>query len=187
MNDLRDDRVLGLGDLAAGVRYRIRNKAVIVSLQGRIELPGGYNGDRLDYALGSGEVNLEGRLQLGGSLGIGRSNYWATEGGYRVRGGVFKDDWVYSAAIGVELLTRVWGRVGFSGVENRGESIRSGAADGAGLEDDPTRTASYTSAGAALTLVVTPRMSIETGLSGELAGENTFRGMGWDLTLEFRR
>ncbi|MCA9727507.1 MAG: hypothetical protein KC729_07475, partial [Candidatus Eisenbacteria bacterium] len=48
----RDDKVSGLGDVRLGLRKKLPTKSLVAALQGRVEIPGGYDPDRTDYALG---------------------------------------------------------------------------------------------------------------------------------------
>ncbi len=179
-----DDSVFGPGDLSFGVRRALWRSPIVAAVQAVAEVPAGYNGDRQDYALGGGEPNFDVRGQLGGSL-IVMPSWWNLEAGYRFRGGHFSDDAVYGAALGVELLDRFWARVGFSGVENLKKGSTTTIVDGV-VVGDPTKSASYFSIGTALTYQVTQKVNLEVGLSGELAGENTFAGQGIDLSFEIR-
>lgn len=183
VNDVGDDRVVGLGDAGLGVRYRFRTRPVITSVQARLEVPGGYERDRVDYALGSGDTNGEVLLQFGGILRAQRSNYWTVDLGYRFRGGPMDDDLVYAGAFGLQLKNKLWGRVGASGVSNTGDAVMDVQGE---AEADPRQGSSYLGYGAALAYVLNPTLSIEMGTGGELAGKNTFRGTGFDLTLEIR-
>lgn len=179
------DRVVGLGDVAGGARYRVRQGDVLATIQGRLEIPGGYDPERLDYALGSGGVNLEGRFQLAGDLGEWRPNYWTAEAGYRLRGNHYDDDLVYAGAVAIELIPRFWGKVGFDGIDNQGppnQEVDITAAD----FTDPTLRASYTSFSAALRFVASPSLTVEAGISGEAAGKNTFHGSAVELAFELR-
>ena len=178
-----DDHVTGLGDAGVGVRYRFRESPIVTSIQARLEVPGGYEENRLDYALGSGDTNGEVRLQFGGSLTSKRSNYWTVDLGYRFRGGPIENDLVYSGAFGLELRRKVWGRVGLSGVSNQGDAVLDVEAE---ADSDPRQGASYTAYGVALGYVLNPTLTFELGMGGELAGKNSFRGTGFDMTLEIR-
>jgi len=179
-----DDKVFGPGDLTLGVRRALLRGPIVAAIQGQVELPAGYNADRQDYALGAGEANVDLRAQVGGGLSV-LPSWWNLEAGYRFRGGRFSDDFVFGAALGVEVIPRVWGRIGFSGVDNL-KSGATGAIEDGVVVEDPTMSASYFSLGGALTYQLNERINLELGMSGEQAGKNTFAGRGIDFTVEIR-
>jgi hypothetical protein len=179
---LRDDQVSGLGDVGIGLRGKLPTKSLVAAIQGRIEVPGGYDADRADYALGAGEVNLEGRFQIGGSLGT-RPSWWNGEGGYRLRGGDFGDEIVFALAAGVEVGRHLWVRLGFGGVS----ALETTVVDiGDPDQRDPSQTASYASVGGALSWVLSPGATVEVGISSDVAGQNTFQGRSLEVALELR-
>jgi hypothetical protein len=178
-----NDQVSGLGDIGLGLRKKLRTKSLVAAIQGRVELPGGYDAARTDYALGSGEVNVEGRFQLGGTLGGGRPSWWNGEAGYKFRGGDYGDEILFGLAAGVEVAGSFWVRLGFgvvSALETRFVDIEDPQ------QRDPSQSASYASIGGALTWALSPGASLEVGLSRDVAGENTFQGQSLELAVELR-
>jgi hypothetical protein len=107
---------LGLGDLTAGARLGLLGHPVVASVESQVKIPLGYDAspDNATPPIGNGEVDADVRLLLGRSLG----RIYVTGGaGYRVRGGVFHDEYLYELEVGSE--TRNWFlQMKFEGVEN---------------------------------------------------------------------
>lgn len=185
-----NQRLSGFGDLKLGLKKRLATDPVIFSVLAQIEIPTGYDSDlsqvELDqgrfYMLGSGEYNGEFRLLAGDGFRLGSvPGYYNLEAGYRLRGGAYANDVTYSAAVGLRPLGRLWLRAGFSGVEHLGESSDMETMG------QTYNSASYTSLGAAATIVVTRGLSIEFGYSSEVEGRDTLKGRAFEIALELRR
>jgi hypothetical protein len=177
----RDDQFAGLGDIGLGLRKKLPAKSVSVAVQAMVELPGGYDGEREDYALGSGEVDVEGRFLVRGAVGSRSSRGWNANVGYRLRGGEFDNDLVFGGGLDVPLAGRVHVFALADGVSNlRSEPLDLETMSGS----DPRRHGSYLKAGGGLGLRVSSSARIDVALSADLAGENSLRGTGVDLALE---
>ncbi|MCA9727506.1 MAG: transporter, partial [Candidatus Eisenbacteria bacterium] len=120
---------------------------------------------------------------LGGTLGGHRPSWWSGEGGYKFRGGDYHDEIVFGLAAGVEVVSRVWLRLGIGGIS----ALKSTVVD---VQDpqqhDPSQNASYASIGGALLYRLNDALGVEIGYSSDVAGENTFQGRSLELALEMR-
>jgi len=72
----------GLGDVDIGLRYNLTNAPAVISLQGLVKLPYLYS-ETADLPLGNGQVDVEGKVLVGKSLGP--LGYFGLEAGYRYR------------------------------------------------------------------------------------------------------
>lgn len=179
----RDDQFAGLGDVGVGLRKRLPAKSVEVAVQGKVELPGGYDGEREDYALGAGEINGEGRFLISGAIGSWSSSNWAGNVGYRLRGGSFDDDIVFGLSAGIPIVGAFRLNARADGVSNlRSEPLDLETMSGS----DPRRHASYLRAGGGLGIAFTDSARLDVGIAADIAGENTLRGTSFDLSFEFR-
>jgi hypothetical protein len=172
-----NERVSGIGDWKLGLKQRLYNGPVIVSVLGQIEIPTGYDRESaLIYYLGEGETNFEGRLLVGGGFGLASLPGWyGAEIGYRLRGGPLDNDLTYSAAVGMRTIRRLWLRAGVSGGESQGDT------------NSMPKGASWTSFGVATTIVLTRSLNAEISYSGELRGKNTNKGSAIEVGVELRR
>ena len=55
-----DATTWGLADVDLGARLRLLEQPVVLSVQGLVKIPGGYDEDE-EVALGNGQLDLEGR------------------------------------------------------------------------------------------------------------------------------
>lgn len=92
----------GLGDATAGMRVGVLREPLVLSIQTQLKVPLGYDAspENSTPPLGNGEVDGDASLQVGKSFGL---LYVTGTGGYRVRGGVFHDEWLFEAEAGSEL------------------------------------------------------------------------------------
>ena len=72
----------GVGDIELGLRYRLIDGPVIVSVQGLFKAPYLYDDDA-DLPLGNGQEDFEGKILFGKSFG--KYGYGGLEAGYRFR------------------------------------------------------------------------------------------------------
>jgi len=72
----------GIGDIELGLRYRLIDGPVIVSVQGLFKAPYLYDDDA-DLPLGNGQEDFEGKILFGKSFG--KYGYGGLEAGYRFR------------------------------------------------------------------------------------------------------
>jgi hypothetical protein len=180
---LRDRQVAGLGDIGLGLRKKLPTKSLAAALQGRIEVPGGYDSDRPEYSLGAGEVNLEGRFQLAGTLGGGKRGWWNGEVGYRFRGGDFSDELVALLEAGAGIAGPFSVQLGFDLLS----ALEDTFVDLADPEQrDPLQYASRASVGGSLRWTVSPQTALALGYSTDVAGENSLQGQTVRLAFELR-
>lgn len=182
-SDRGNDQVSGLGDVGLGLRKKLPTKKLAAALQGRVEIPGGYDPERRDYSLGAGEVNLEGRFQLGGTVGGSRRNWWNGEAGYRLRGGDFGDEIVFLLEAGVGIAGSLSAQLGFdllSALETTFVDLEDPA------QRDPLQSASRASVGGGLRWSMTPGATLAVGYSSDVAGENSLQGQTVEFAVELR-
>lgn len=93
---------VGFSDLSLSLRYRLLRAPLVVSLQGGVKLPLGYDQQPENDGppLGTGEIDAEGNLLLGASL-YPLPVYLTAGAGYRNRGGLLHDEVLYSLEAGV--------------------------------------------------------------------------------------
>jgi len=180
---LGDRQLAGLGDIGLGLRKKLPTKSLAAALQGRVEIPGGYDADRPDYSLGAGEVNLEGRFLLGGRLGRGERGWWNGEAGYRLRGGDFSDEIVALLEVGAGIAGPFSVQLGFELLSALEDTFVD-------LEDpeqrDPLQYASRASIGGALRWTFSPRAALALGYAADVAGQNALQGQAIRFTAELR-
>lgn len=172
-------RVDGFSDLLLGLRWGFWQRQLVAAVETRIEIPTGYPRDDTHVRLGPGYVNGQFKLLFGGGLPLGFGNYFDTAFGYRVRGGPVSDDLLASAAVGVETISGLWLRAGFSGVFNLGDS------DAVDLLSLANQDASYIGVGGAVTYLFGPGFGVELAGSADVWGRNTFAGWGLELVIQW--
>ena len=109
---------VGLSDLRLLSRVSLLNKPLVLSVEGGVKLPLGYETrpDNDGPPLGTGEVDLEGRLLLGKSLHPVPA-YFTGGLGYRFRGGPLNDEILYEVEAG--YTHRQWlFKLNLNGVQN---------------------------------------------------------------------
>lgn len=109
----------GFGDLELGMRWRLSERPLVSALAVGGQIPLGYTVDaNTRVPLGTGEPNGDMRLLLGRALHP-LPGYLTGELGYRVRGGVYSDEFFYLLEAGLAL--RRWRLKGYvSGLRTRG-------------------------------------------------------------------
>jgi hypothetical protein len=165
----------GLGDSTIGLRYRVTdtNRPVIVAMQGLVKLPTAGSGQP---NLGNRQVDVDGRLVVGGSLGkSSRPPFWTVEGGYRYRAEGPADELRFEGTLGVYVHARLMllGQVtATKGLKNNDQVL-------AGL--DPTLSPDYdlTRAQGSIVVSVATRSRIQAGAFVHAAGRNTGAGSGF--------
>lgn len=102
----------GSGDLNLGARYGFVRGVVPVSAALEVRLPTAY--DETDApALGAGAVDLVGRLLVGTSWGWG---YTTGDVGYGIRGGGYRDEFLYDGEVGSRVLGPLYARAVARGI-----------------------------------------------------------------------
>lgn len=95
----------GVGDVDVGLRYRLIDGPVIVSVQGLFKAPYLYSEDA-ELPLGNGQEDFEGKLLFGKSFGP--AGYGGLEFGYRFRTEAPVDEFRFLAEYGVNASENVY-------------------------------------------------------------------------------
>ncbi len=109
----------GVGDIDIGLRYRLIDGPVIVSVQGLFKAPYLYSEDS-ELPLGNGQEDFEGKLLFGKSFGD--LGYGGLEVGYRVRTEDPVDEFRFLVEYGFDLSERTYLRTKLDGIHAAGSS-----------------------------------------------------------------
>ena len=109
----------GIGDIDVGLRYRLINGPVIVSVQGLFKAPYLYSDDS-ELPLGNGQEDFEGKLLVGKSFG--KLGYGGLEVGYRVRTDAPVDEFRYLVEYGIDVTDKTYLRTKLDGIHAAGSS-----------------------------------------------------------------
>ena len=109
----------GIGDIDVGLRYRLVDGPVIVSVQGLFKAPYLYDEDS-ELPLGNGQEDFEGKLLFGKSFGD--LGYGGVEVGYRVRTDDPVDEFRFLVEYGFDLSDRTYLRTKLDGIHAAGSS-----------------------------------------------------------------
>lgn len=172
----------GFGDLMLGLRYGLLGDAPVVSVQGDLEIPTGYDSqpDNGGPNLGDGVVSVAGRALVGVSFWP-VPVYATGHAGYRLRGGSLADEWFFAVEAGA-AVRRVLGKVVLDGVYSTSEPPP--------LEESATVTVSnkdILKIIAGLGIRLSPRVMVDVELFHVLQGRNTVAGTTWSAGLVFER
>jgi len=103
----------GVGDIDIGLRYRLIDGPVIVSVQGLFKAPYLYDEDS-ELPLGNGQEDFEGKLLFGKSFG--ELGYGGAEIGYRIRTDDPVDEFRYLVEYGFDLSDQIYLRTKLDGI-----------------------------------------------------------------------
>lgn len=103
----------GIGDVDVGLRYNFLRDSVVLAAQVVFKAPYLYQANNV-LPLGNGQEDIEGRLQLGKSLG--KAGYFAIDAGYRYRVGAPSDEIRYLLEYGVDVSKAVYLRTKLDGI-----------------------------------------------------------------------
>ena len=175
------ERSNGLGDLSVGLRWRLREGPLVVSVAAGMALPLGYSIQRdTRLPLGTtGRASGDLRILIGRSMTGPLPGYITGEAGYRARRGSFSSEILYSVELGVSRR-RLTARANLSGISTVGVC---GAGDRAGLVGDQDR--AVLSPG--LVAKVTPAMQASVDVVHTVSGCNTSRGTAFAFGLALSR
>lgn len=165
----------GIGDSTLGLRYRLTttDRPVIVAVQGVVKAPTTDDGEP---NLGNEQVDLDGRLVIGGSLGKSSTPpFWTVESGFRYRAEGPADEIRLEGTIGAYphrrllLLGQAFATIG---LKNNDQLL-------AGL--DPTLSPDYDLLRVQGSVVVSiaGRSRVQAGAFVHAAGRNTGAGSGF--------
>lgn len=172
----------GLGDLALGVRFGLRDAGTVVSVQGDMEIPTGYGSQPTNGGpnLGDGVVNVAGRVLVGASLWP-FPGYVTGHGGYRLRGGTLDDEWFFALEAGASA-SRFLGKFVLDGVYSTSEPPP--------LDESSTVTVTnkdILKIIAGLSTRVSERFSVDLEIFHVIEGRNTVAGTTYSAGLVFER
>jgi len=103
----------GVGDVELGLRYRLIDGPVIVSLQGLFKAPYLYSEDA-ELPLGNGQEDYEGKILFGSSFGP--LGYGGLELGYRHRSDAPVDEFRFLVEYGFDVSEQVYLRTKLDGI-----------------------------------------------------------------------
>ncbi len=103
----------GVSDIDVGLRYRLIDGPVIVSVQGLFKAPYLYD-ENAELPIGNGQEDFEGKLLFGKSFGA--LGYGGLEVGYRVRTEAPVDEFRYLVEYGFDLNDRTYLRTKLDGI-----------------------------------------------------------------------
>ena len=109
----------GVGDIDLGLKYRLINGPVIVSVQGLFKAPYLYD-ENSELPLGNGQEDFEGKILFGKSFGD--LGYGGLELGYRVRTEDPVDEFRFLVEYGFDLSDDVYLRTKLDGIHAAGSS-----------------------------------------------------------------
>ena len=118
----------GIGDIDVGLRYRLIDGPVIVSVQGLFKAPYLYSDDS-ELPLGNGQEDFEGKLLFGKSFGA--LGYGGLEVGYRVRTDDPVDEFRFLVEYGFDVNERTYLRTKLDGIHAASSSDAATGAQGA--------------------------------------------------------
>ena len=118
----------GIGDVDVGLRYRLIDGPVIVSVQGLFKAPYLYSDDS-ELPLGNGQEDFEGKLLFGKSFGA--LGYGGLEVGYRVRTDDPVDEFRFLVEYGFDVNERTYLRTKLDGIHAASSSDAATGAQGA--------------------------------------------------------
>ncbi len=118
----------GIGDVDVGLRYRLIDGPVIVSVQGLFKAPYLYSDDS-ELPLGNGQEDFEGKLLFGKSFGA--LGYGGLELGYRVRTDDPVDEFRFLVEYGFDVNERTYLRTKLDGIHAASSSDAATGAQGA--------------------------------------------------------
>ncbi|MBD2842729.1 transporter [Erythrobacter rubeus] len=161
----------GIGDVDLGLKYSISDGPFVVSVQGLAKLPYLYS-ENAALPLGNGQLDLEGRLLVGRSLG--KFGYFGAEIGYRYRAEEPSDEIRYLVEYGFDLTDSLYTRAKLDGILSVGNAADVATANPANpsipLEFDLGRLE------ATVGYKFTDRFAFEFTAAPNIYGDNTLQG-----------
>lgn len=115
----------GIGDIDVGLRYRLIDGPVIVSVQGLFKAPYLYSDDS-ELPLGNGQEDFEGKVLFGKSFGS--LGYGGLEVGYRARTDAPVDEFRFLVEYGIDVSEKAYLRTKLDGIHAAGNSPAGNAA-----------------------------------------------------------
>ena len=109
----------GVGDIDLGLKYRLIDGPVIVSVQGLFKAPHLYD-ENSELPLGNGQEDFEGKVLFGKSFG--ELGYGGLELGYRVRTDDPVDEFRFLVEYGFDVSDKTYLRAKLDGIHAAGNS-----------------------------------------------------------------
>ena len=175
----------GISDIDLGLRYRLIDGPLVVSVQGLIKAPYLYDKDA-ELPIGNGQEDFEGRLLFGKSFDS--LGYGGLEVGYRLRAEAPADEFRYVIEYGIDLNERSYVRAKLDGVHSIGDfkaTNNPNAPSVTGVDLNPQLPNRFSVGRLEYTL----GYKISRSLSGEIAGtaavygNNTLKGRNIQIAL----
>jgi len=170
----------GVGDIDLGLRYRLIDGPVIVSVQGLFKAPYLYDEDS-ELPLGNGQEDFEGKLLLGKSFG--KYGYGGLEAGYRFRTEDPVDEFRFLVEYGVNATEKTYLRTKLDGIIAAGSTDTDSAAAAQVL--NPQNPLEFDLVRVEYTLghQITDTWAAEVTGTTAVAGSNTLRGNNVQVAL----
>jgi hypothetical protein len=185
----------GLGDLRVALRTPIIRRPVVLSVQGGVKIPLGYEKepDNDGPPLGTGDVDGELHILYGQSL-YPVPAYIAASAGYRLRGGTLNDEWVYTAEAGY-TLGPVFAKLSFDVLRNTedppdiaGATVINPLPGGGGaVPEIIVGDQDVSKISPSLSYAVSGSLSLTAEAFHVLGGKNTVAGTTFSLGLVYER
>ncbi|MCG8606275.1 hypothetical protein MJD09_14980 [bacterium] len=177
--------VSGPSDLFVGGRIRLVAMPFALALQPMIKLPTG-DMDR-SIPLGTGETDLELRVQLGTKLPLPLNNYFTADVGYSGRGGTgFHDEVPYFVEFGVSPAKRLLLKAAVDGRKSTQTLSSQAEVVGAPNQNMLIVDQDFTRLWGGLIYSATPTVDLSLEFSSVLSGTNTLAGRTFYLGLAFK-
>ncbi|MBU1171922.1 MAG: hypothetical protein KKD44_20400 [Proteobacteria bacterium] len=174
----------GVSDIDLGLKYKLVDSPLgIVSVQGLVKIPEAYDEDDA-VPLGNGQYDLECRLLYGKSLYPFIPGYMNLEAGYRWRADFPADEFRYLAEFGVNVTSKIYGRMKLDGICSMGNSD---TLDAAGNNPSVTPEFDLGKLDLAVGYKVTESCLVEVGFRPEIYGQNTSKGNNASVSVAFKR
>jgi hypothetical protein len=168
----------GSGDLYLGGRVALRSGAVPWAAALELKLPTAYD-ETVAPALGSGSVDAIARLLAGTSWGWG---YTTFEAGYSLRGGGYRDEWLYSGEVGSRVAGPLYARAVARGVVSLGSGTSEEAASREVFDPGVASPRSLTLSGT-LGVDLGGGLALEGSFEHAAPGRDTLAGNGVEVGL----
>ena len=168
----------GLGDVVLGAKYQLVDAPVVVSPFVSVKIPTSYDAD-LNPVLGTGDADAELRLLAARSF-YPLPVYVGAETGYRVRGGPFSNQIIYTGEIGAAPSRRLSIKAYLEDSRAHGGNARLAEPGLVQVSEGD-----FTKSGLITGLRVSRQLWLEVSLESVLAGENVGAGSSWGVAMSY--
>jgi hypothetical protein len=170
----------GIGDVILGGRFRILDGRVPVSVAAEVKAPSGYS-PSASPSLGNGMVDAAVRGLVGTSAGW---IYATADAGWSHRGGSYQDEFLFSAEIGGQLLSRHYF---WRGVLRGRRSLGAMESSDLAVFDPSLASPRALELGLVVGEELVSGVHIEAGLSHILSGRNSLAGNALEVGVTWSR